>query len=52
MDEQTGEDITKGIRKRYLIIVILCFSVMLFGIFFADFLIQFAVSEAWADWKN
>ena len=52
MDEQTGEDITKGIRKRYLIIVILCFSVMLFGIIFAAFHIQFAEGAAWAEWKN
>jgi cell division protein FtsI (penicillin-binding protein 3) len=52
MDEQTGEDITRGIRKRYLIIVILCFSVMLFGIIFAAFHIQFAEGAAWAEWKN
>ncbi|MDD2560011.1 MAG: penicillin-binding protein 2, partial [Bacteroidales bacterium] len=52
MSEYTGEDISKGIRKRYLIIVILCFSIMLFGIISAAFHIQFAEGAAWTEWKN
>ena len=52
MNERTGEEISKGIRKRYLIIVVLCFGVMLFGILYAAFHIQFAEGAAWAEWKN
>ena len=52
MNERTGEEISKGIRKRYLIIVVLCFGVMLFGILYAALHIQFAEGAAWAEWKN
>lgn len=52
MNDDTGEKISKGIRKRYLIVVVLCFTTMLIGILVVAFRIQFAEGAEWAEWKN
>ena len=52
MAENNYNDILKGMRVRYSVAVFLLFGVMLCGILFSAFHIQFAEGEAWTKWKE